>query len=108
MAEMSLRDVIPQMPQAFQPDKAKGVDAVVLFCVSGEEAGDWTITIRDGTCSVAPGAAEKPKTTFKIDSKDLIAMLSGKANGMQLFMQGRLRIEGDLGVASKFASYFTQ
>lgn len=108
MAEMTLRDVIPQMPQAFLPDKAKGVDAVVLFRVSGDEAGDWSITIRDGTCAVAPGAAPNPKTTFKIDSKDLIAMLTGKANGMQLFMQGRLRIEGDLGLASKFASFFTQ
>ncbi len=105
---MTLQQLIQMMPGAFVLEKAKGVDAVVQFRASGEEGGDWFVTIHDGACTVTAGLADKPKTTLKLDGKDLLAMLTGKANGMQLFMQGRLKIEGDLGLASKFASYFTR
>ena len=108
MPELTLKQVMAAMPTAFKPEKATGVDAVIQFSVTGAEAGDWVITIRNGACTVAPGVAENPKVTFKIDSQDLLGMLSGKLNGMALFMQGKLKVTGDLGLASRFASFFGQ
>ncbi len=107
MSEYSLSDLMAAMPGAFLPDKAAGVDAVVQYRVSGEEAGDWIVTIRDGKCTVEQGVAEKPRLTLKVDSRDLKDMMLGRANGMQLFMQGRLRLEGDLGLATRFATFFS-
>jgi len=108
MAEMTLPELMAAMPTAFVPEKAKGVDAVFQFSATGEGAGDWAVAIRNGTCTVTPGIAEKPTVTFRISANDLLGMLTGKLNGMSLFMQGRLKVQGDLGLASKFASFFSQ
>jgi putative sterol carrier protein len=108
MAEMTLPELMAAMPTAFVPERAKGVDAVFQFSATGEGAGDWAVAIRDGTCTVTPGIADKPTVTFRVDGKDLLGMLTGKLNGMSLFMQGRLRVQGDLGLASRFASFFSQ
>ena len=96
------------MPDAFVPERAAGLDAVVQYRVSGEEAGDWIVTVRDGKCTVEQGIAEKPRLTLRIDSKDLKEMMLGRLNGMQLFMHGRLKLEGDFGLASRFASFLSQ
>lgn len=108
MAEMTLPELMAAMPTAFVPERAKGVDAVFQFSATGEGAGDWAVTIRDGACTVTPGIADKPTVTFRVDGKDLLGMLTGKLNGMSLFMQGRLRVQGDLGLASRFASFFSR
>jgi len=108
MAEMTLPELMAAMPTAFVPEKAKGVDAVFQFSATGEGAGDWAVAIRNGTCTVTPGVADKPTVTFRIDGKDLLGMLTGKLNGMSLFMQGRLKIQGDLGLASRFAGFFVR
>jgi putative sterol carrier protein len=36
-----------------------------------------------------------------MDAKDFVDMREGKANGQQLFFAGKLKIEGDMGLAMK-------
>jgi putative sterol carrier protein len=108
MPEYTLPELMAAMPGAFVPAKATGVNAVVQYHVSGEEAGDWIITIHEGVCTVEQGSAPKANLTMRMDSKDLRAMMTGKVNGVQLFMQGKLKIEGDLNLATKFANYFSR
>ncbi|MDI7275205.1 MAG: SCP2 sterol-binding domain-containing protein [Anaerolineae bacterium] len=103
MSEYTLSEMMTAMSAAFVPERAAGVDAVVQYRVSGEEAGDWVVTVRDGKCTVEQGIAEKPRLTLRIDSQDLKEMMLGRLNAMQLFMQGRLKLEGDLGLASIFS-----
>jgi len=108
MPESTLPELMAAMPGAFVPAKAAGVNAVVQYRVTGEEASDWIITIRDGACTVEQGVSPKANVTLRMDSKDLKSMMTGKVNGVQLFMQGKLKIEGDLNLATKFASYFSK
>jgi putative sterol carrier protein len=44
--------------------------------------------------------------TVRIAKDDLDAMLSGDLNPMNAFMSGKLKIEGDMGVAMKLQSLF--
>jgi putative sterol carrier protein len=44
--------------------------------------------------------------TVKVAKEDLDAMLSGDLNPMNAFMGGKLRVEGDMGVAMKLQSLF--
>ena len=44
--------------------------------------------------------------TVKIDLQDFKDMLSGDLNPMGAFMGGKLKIEGDMGVAMKLSSLF--
>jgi putative sterol carrier protein len=45
-----------------------------------------------------------PKTTLRLTLSDYLAMQDGKQNGQQLFMQGRIRVEGDMAFLMQVAS----
>jgi putative sterol carrier protein len=48
--------------------------------------------------------AAAPKTTMRMTMADYLDMQTGKQNGQQLFMQGRVRVEGDMAFLMQVAS----
>jgi len=48
--------------------------------------------------------AAAPKTTLRMTLPDYVGMQNGTQNGQQLFMQGRIRVEGDMGFLMQVAS----
>jgi len=48
--------------------------------------------------------ATAPKTTLRMALSDYVGMLDGTQNGQQLFMQGRIRVEGDMAFLMQVAS----
>jgi putative sterol carrier protein len=106
MSDITVRKLMERMPKAFIPEKAEGANVVIQYHLTGEEAGDWIITIQDGQCTVAEGIAEKPNMTLTADSDDYKDVITGKVNGMTAFMQGKVKLAGDLNLAMKFANWF--
>jgi putative sterol carrier protein len=106
MSEIPIEKLMSRMPKAFIPEKAVGVDAVIQYNLLGEEAGDWIITIKDGECHVVEGIAENPDMTLSADSQDYKDVILGKINGMNAFMEGKLKLSGDLNLAMKLTSFF--
>jgi len=106
MAEYTVAQLIRNHEKAFKPEAAEGVEAVIQYHLTGEEGGDWIIDIRGGKCTVTEGVALNPRMTLTADAKDFADVLLGKANGMQYFMQGKLKLSGDLNLAMKLTSFF--
>jgi putative sterol carrier protein len=106
MSEITVEKLMSRMPKAFIPEKAVGVDAIIQYHLSGEEAGDWIITIKDGACHVEPGVADAPNMTLSADSQDYKDVITGKINGMNAFMEGKLKLAGDLNLAMKLTTFF--
>jgi hypothetical protein len=48
--------------------------------------------------------AAAPKTTLRMALSDYVGMQDGTQNGQQLFMQGRIRVEGDMAFLMQVAS----
>jgi putative sterol carrier protein len=106
MADIPVKQMVYNHEKAFMPEMAVGVNAVIQYRLTGEEGGDYIITIKDGKCTVAEGIAENPNMTLTADGKDFADVLLGKANGMQYFMMGKLKLAGDLNLAMKLTSFF--
>lgn len=106
MTDYSVRQLIMNHEKAFQPEKAAGVDAVIQYHLTGEEGGDWIITIKDGSCKVTEGIADNPKMTLTADGREFGDILLGKMDAMAAFMQGKLQLKGDLNLAMKLTSFF--
>jgi putative sterol carrier protein len=106
MSEVTIEKMMNRMPKDFLPEKAVGVEAVVQYHLSGDEPGDWIITIRDGECKVDPGIAENPKMTLSAASQDYKDVILGKINAMNAFMDGKLQLAGDLNLAMKLMTFF--
>jgi putative sterol carrier protein len=106
MTEYTVEQLIKNHEKAFQPEKAMGLDAIIQYHLTGEEGGDWIITIRDDKCTVQEGIAENPKMTLTADAREFRDILLGKMDGMAAFMQGKLKLSGDLNLAMKLTSFF--
>jgi putative sterol carrier protein len=106
MSELTINELMSRMPRAFLPEKAVGVEAVVQYHLTGEQGGDWVITIKDGACTVEPGETAEPSLTLTADSQDYLGMFTGETNAMQAFMQGKLKLAGDLNLAMKLLNFF--
>jgi putative sterol carrier protein len=106
MTEYTVRQLIFNHEKAFRPEAAEGVEAVIQYRLTGEEAGDYIITIGDDKCHVAEGIAEEPNVILTSEARDFADVLLGRANGMQYFMTGKLKLSGDLNLAMKLTSFF--
>jgi putative sterol carrier protein len=106
MADITVKQMVYNHEKAFRPEVAEGVNAVIQYRLTGEEGGDYIITIKDGKCTVAEGIVENPTMTLTADGRDFGDVLMGKANGMQYFMMGKLKLAGDLNLAMKLTTFF--
>jgi putative sterol carrier protein len=102
----TVKDTFDQMPSIFRPEKATGTNATIQYDVSGEGGGTWHAVIKDGTCTVREGAATSPNLTVQITAQDWLDMIAGKQSGQMLFMSGKLKVKGDMGLAMKLGSMF--
>merc|ERR1712000_762150 len=75
------------------------VKGVYLFKINGGK--DWTVDLKNGSGSVKEGAHGKPDCTVTISDQDFVNLITGKANGQQLFMGGKLKISGNMALAMK-------
>ena len=104
---LTVAQLMEKMPGAFIPEKAQGVNAVIAFKFTGTEAGEWNAVIKDGACAVTQGApAGQPTMTLTTDSTDYVKLFTGELDGMQAFMQGKIKLAGDLNLAMKLMQMF--
>jgi len=87
-----------------QPDMVKKIGAVMQFTLSkGDKKETWTIDLKNAPGAIVHGTKGKPDVTFNLSDDDFIALTNGKANPQNLFMQGKLKLVGNMAVAMKFA-----
>jgi putative sterol carrier protein len=106
MTEYTIQDLMDNLPGAFLADKAEGVDATVLFNLTGPKGGEWVVTIQNQHCTVEKGTISNPKLTLTADAQDCLDIFSGKLDGMKAFMQGKLKVSGNFGLAMKLVGLF--
>jgi putative sterol carrier protein len=106
MTESVISEFLKRMVNAFVPEKAAGVEAVIQLKFTGADTSDWYFTIAEGKCSCVEGLAPNAKLTVSVDSGDFIKIFTGQMDGMQAFMQGKLRLTGDMNLAMKLMNLF--
>lgn len=100
------QQVLKDLSESADAEKLKGMDATILFDVSGEDGGQWTVTIDNGKVNVEEGETGSPTITVTAAANDLKALVKGDLNPMAAFMQGRLKVKGDMSVAMQLQKLF--
>ncbi len=103
---LTIKSLMEKMPGAFRPEKAPGLDAVIQFHFTGEQASDWYAVIKDDKVETIEGVHGDPKMTMTADSSDYLGIFTGEVDGMAAFMQGKLKLAGDLNLAMKLTQMF--
>jgi len=94
-------DIINSVPGQINLEKAKGIQALVQFSISGEGGGDWGVTVDDCKVTVVPGQLAKPQLIIKAKASDAVNLLHGNLNPIGAFMTGKVKIIGDMALAMK-------
>ena len=76
--------------------KLADIGATYLFSLNGE--GDWTLDLKSGTATEGAGEFD---CKVGMEARDFVGMINGEEGyqGQQLFMMGKLMIEGDMTLA---------
>lgn len=87
-------------------DNAKRADTVIQLNVTGSQAGQWNVVIKDGNVNVAKGTHATPEITVTADTADILAVAEGKLDPIQAFMPGKAKVQGDLAEAMELVKIF--
>ena len=107
MAETSVKEVFNKVPEFFDTTAAQGLDAVFQFDITGDEGGIWSVIIKDAVCDVREAAHDTPTVTLTLSAEDWLAMVNRELNPMKAFMNGQLRVSGDIMLAQRIPELFS-
>lgn len=102
----SVEQIFSEMESKFRSDKAQGLNATFQFNIAGEDGGEWNAVITDGQAKIERGTAASPNVTINASSDDWTKIVSGQMNPQMAFMTGKLKVQGDLGLATRLQSLF--
>jgi len=94
--------------EGFRPDRAGNQSAVVGWDITAPDGThSYALKVADGTCTVLPGGTEPARVTLSMALPDFLRFVTGKLDGMQAFMTGKLKLSGDMMFAQSMQAWFS-
>jgi len=106
----NVKDVFErQMPARLKakPDLVSKINAVYQFNISGPDGGQWAVDCATPGGVITTGASAGAKCTVNCTDGDFLSIVNGKLNPQMAFMMGKLKIQGDMGLALKLTQLLT-
>ncbi|KAM9909739.1 hypothetical protein OXX59_002103 [Metschnikowia pulcherrima] len=94
--------------EAIKRKAIAGVKAVIVITLKNKEGKEqsWVLDLKkDGTVTKAD-SAPKNDVQLLLKDADFVKLASGKANGQKLFMNGKLKVKGNMMKATAIDSVF--
>ena len=92
------------MKDKFKPAAAAGLDVVFGFRIDNDQ--HFSLIVKNGTCELLEGENPDANVTLVTDGETMKGIVSGDTDGMQAFMGGKLRVEGDMMLSMKLSELF--
>jgi putative sterol carrier protein len=104
MAASNVREVFEShMPDRLKakPDVVQKINSIYQFNISGPNGGHWSVDCTMPGGKITEGQSPDAKCTVTATDLDFMNIVNGKLNPQMAFMSGKLKIQGDMGLAMK-------
>jgi putative sterol carrier protein len=99
--KMSANEWLKKLPAVFKGEN-DGTSNVFQFNISEP----CYFKIENGSCAVFDGQADKPDLTLVATDENLVKLLKGQLNGMMAVATGKVKIQGNMMLATKISTLF--
>ncbi len=103
---LSITRIVQKMPQKFNPENAKGLDAVIQFLLTDAES--FYVHVCPDGCDSQMGLHDDPSLILHLDQATLTGVINGEVDGMGAYLKGKLRAEGNVMLATKLGKLFSR
>ncbi len=90
----------------FNPEGAAEINAIIQFCFSGAVEGNCFFTIENGCIEAKEGRHPNPSVTIQAPFDVWMDIMTGKADGQEMFFQEKYTVEGDFALMLKMEEMF--
>ncbi len=107
--EAIIAAIFNRMPSLFRPDHAGSARATTHWSITGRADGgadEWTVAFGDGQCTVAPGHVGEATLSLAMGPVDFTKVITKSGNPVMMFMTGKIKAKGDLGLAASIGNFF--
>ena len=99
----SAREFFEQIPGRMRPEQAQALDATYRFDIEG--AGSWRLEAVEDRVAVTESSAPAD-CVIRTDEGTFLRLVAGEQSPMGAYMTGKVKVEGDLGLALKLRDLF--
>ena len=104
-----LDKVFARFPEQFRTDKAGDRSARIDFRLTGgpgDSVDTYAVVVENGTCSVEKDPTAAPDLSLQLGPVEFLKLVTGTGNPAMMFMMGKIKAKGDLGLATALATWF--
>lgn len=111
LRDVVLGEIINRMKTEFMPSRAKDLDAIIQFEITGRPDGGtdiYQVRIQNASCDVAKGAGfdGAPASVIMVDAVDFLKMAVGVVSGIDLYIGGKLKWDGGMMMLTRLTRMF--
>ena len=103
---VNVKPIFDAMPLSLNKEAAKDANVTYQFNIEGEGGGQFAVTIKNGACSVQEEAAATPDVIISASASDYVNIVSGMYPFGLAYINGRLKVNGDLRQVIRMGAYF--
>lgn len=103
----SIRDLFFAMPRFANTAAIQNVNKTIQWKITGEDAGNYYLEIRNGSVTTYEGISDKADVTIEAPADVWMGISSGEINGAVAFMQGKFKATGDITQLMAMQNWFT-
>lgn len=105
-----LDEIFTRMEEHFDPSKSAEVDAIIVFEITGQAEDDtsdkFQVIIKNDTCSTSRELTETQTMYLVLEAADFLRLIAGQTTGMDLYIGGKLKVDGNLLLATRLSGLF--
>jgi putative sterol carrier protein len=107
-SDVALRVFFTTMARRFAPERANGFQGELQYVLERDGSGPavWTITVDGDRARAQQGPAQAPALTVTLSVADVVQLAGGELEIGAALFDGRMKLDGDLALATRLAPMF--